>query len=279
VSTRISSIPFQQLSDHGPVLHFAHANGFPPAAYQHFLKPFLKDHKVIASKFRPLWGTEDYTKVKSWETFADDLIRFLDEQGLSNIIGMGHSLGGVSSLIAAMKRPDLFSKLILLDPVIVDGFKMQLFKYLPIGLKKKVVPIAKISIKRKDTWPSKEVVYESWRTKKVFQGFSDTALKTLVEHAIIPNEKGQVKLAYSKEWETQVYLTAPLIFKKVKAMKTPMIVVRGAAGSVITSQVWEEWQAAQPNNHFINFPNAGHLVPLEHPEPLAKEILKHLNFS
>lgn len=259
-----------------PVIHFAHANGFPPEAYRQFLAPFQNDFKIVTSKFRPLWGNKKPSDVRSWNTFADDLINFLDKEGLKNIIGMGHSLGGVSTLIASMKRPDLFSKIILLDPVIFNRPIMKLVAFLPDSIRKKIVPIAKIAMKRKDRWGSKEEAYQSWRKKRVFQKISNNVLKDLVDCAVIPDTDGSVKLAYSKEWETQVYITAPMFFDKVKKAKTPMIVVKGEQTDVITPEVWEDWQKALPNNNFINFPDTGHLLPLESPDSLAKEILSHL---
>lgn len=270
-----STIPYIKRGE-GPIIHFAHANGFPPEAYQQFLAPFENDYQIIASKFRPLWGNQKPEEVKTWETFAEDMIRFLDEQNLKNIIGIGHSLGGVSTLIASMKRPDLFSKIILLDPVIFNKPIMKLMGILPDTLKKKIIPIAKIAMKRKDQWDSKEEVYRSWRKKRVFKKFSDASLQDLVDFAIISDHNNKVKLAYSKEWETQVYITAPLFFNKVKKAKTKMVVIKGDETDVITSEVWNAWQTAQPNNTFISFPKTGHLLPLERPKALAIEILKHL---
>lgn len=260
-----------------PLIHFAHANGFPPGAYQPFLQHFTKKYKVLTSEFRPLWGNQDYKWLRNWSQFADDLIQNLDKQGFKNGIGMGHSLGAVATIIAAMKRPDLFSKIVLLDPVIFDGPLYTLVNFLPHSLRKKIIPVAKIALKRKEEWPSKGVVYDSWRSKRIFKRIPDEVLRNLVEHATVSTEKNTVKLAYSKEWETQVYITAPSIFGKLKKVKTPMIVVRGAETNVLTAKVWEAWKAAQPQNTFINYPKAGHLVPFEFPHALAKKILPLLD--
>lgn len=266
-------IPHVKFGNSGKLIHFAHANGFPPEVYEPFLKPFLSEHQIVASKFRPLWGEEDPDQLRRWEYFADDMIQFLDSQKLRGIIGIGHSLGGVTSMMVAIKRPELFSKLILLDPVVFGHPMMRILTLLPTFLKKKMVPIAQVANKRKDQWPSKIKVFESWRTKRVFQRFSDEQLQLLVEHAVAPDDTGQVRLVYSKAWEAQVYASAPVFFNQLKKVKTPMIVVRGAETDVITNKVWQNWKALQPNNQFINFPDAGHLVPFEHPQALAQQIL------
>ena len=48
-------IPFQNFGGQGEVLHFAHANAYPPGCYQQLLKPFQKHFQVIAMHQRPLW--------------------------------------------------------------------------------------------------------------------------------------------------------------------------------------------------------------------------------
>jgi pimeloyl-ACP methyl ester carboxylesterase len=274
---RLKTINSKALMSSKSIIHFAHANGFHPEAYQPFLKHFEKDCKVITSTFRPFWGGQNPNQLNSWHQFADDLIQYLDSQNFRGGIGMGHSLGGTTTAIAAMKRPDLFSKIVLLDPVIFEAPLFYLINLLPQSLRKKIVPVAKISRKRKDQWGSKEEVYQSWRSKRIFKKIPDEVLKNLVDYAVVPNGNGQVKLAYSKEWETQVYITVPLIFSKIKKLKTPMVVVRGADTDVITPKVWSAWKAAQPQNEFINYPNAGHLVPFEYPAELAKKILPLLD--
>lgn len=46
--------------------------------------------------------------------FADDLISLSDEMNLKNTVFIGHSMGGMIGCIASVKRPDIFSQLILI---------------------------------------------------------------------------------------------------------------------------------------------------------------------
>ncbi|MEM9821677.1 MAG: alpha/beta hydrolase [Bacteroidota bacterium] len=267
-------IPFIDFGGKGTDLHFAHANGFPPMVYRQFIQALLGQHSVLAVKHRPLWPGQHHSQLRDWSQIADDLIRFLDQQGLKNTIGMGHSLGGTASIIAAIKRPDLFRQLVLIDPVVFPAPFLLLNKLLPIAWRKKIVPPAKIALRRKDQWESKEAVYKSWRKKRVFSRLSDQVLADLVEYAIVPDStKNGVTLAYTKHWEAQVYITAPYLFHQIKKLKIPMIVVRGQHTDVIFEKLWANWKVAQAHNHFIDFQDAGHLVPLEHPKTLAEALL------
>lgn len=269
-------IPFYDFGGKGKSIHFAHANGYPPEGYRQFIQPFLKNHQVIASKYRPLWGNENHNQLKTWNTLADDMIQFMDSQGLKNVIGMGHSMGGTISVVAALKRPDLFEKLILIDPVIFSRKFLLPTLFLPFFLLKKIIPIAKVSNKRRNKWSSKEEVYELWRKKRVFKRFSDESLKDLVNAAITSDGNGGMTLAFSREWETQVYMTAPYVFSKMMKLEIPITVVKAEFTNVITKDLWSTWQTKQPQTEFIEFKDAGHLVPLESPKELANMLLKNL---
>ena len=271
-----ATIPFHHFGGEGPSIHFAHANGYPPEGYQQFIQHFTPTYQVMASKFRPFWKGSRPKEVKNWRTFADDLIRFLDEQGQKGIIGMGHSMGGTISVIAALKRPDLFSKLVLIDPVIFPKNYYYLTNFLPNLLLKRIIPIAKISRKRTNHWDSKEEVYQSWRQKRVFKRFSDEVLHDFVNHAIVPATNSGVTLAYSREWETQVYITAPYVFDDLLKLKIPIVVVRAEKTNVIAPDFWKKWKEKQANTNFIDFKGAGHLVPMEFPKVLAKQVLELL---
>jgi len=269
-------IPFLNFGGTGKHIHFAHANAYPPGCYQQLITPLLAEHSVVGMHQRPLWPNSNPTTFRHWHQLADDLILFLEQQNIKQVIGAGHSMGGVVSIIAAIKRPDLFSKLILIDPVIMDRKYAIVTTLLPFFLRKKIVPIAKISAKRRDLWDNQQTVYESFRKKKVFKRFSDTALWDFVKASTKSNGQGQVTLSYPKAWETQIYLTAPYLLSKLLKLKIPIIAIKGEYSNVITPSLWNTWQTAQPQNHFLELPNSGHLVPMEYPQEVAEFILEHL---
>lgn len=269
-------IPFLNFGGEGNYIHFAHANAYPPGCYQQLISPFLTQYRVVGMHQRPMWPDSNPTSFRHWHQLADDLIVFLDQQNIKQVIGAGHSMGGVVSIIAAIKRPDLFSKLILIDPVIFNRKYALATTLLPFFLRKKIIPIAKISAKRRDLWDDQQAVYESFRKKKVFKQFSDTSLWDFVKASTKPNGQGQVTLSYPKAWETQIYLTAPYVLNKLLKLKIPIIAIKGEHSNVITPEIWAAWQHAQPANHFLELPNSGHLVPMEYPQEVAEFILKCL---
>jgi len=104
----------------GPQAHFLHANGFCAGTYSPFVKYLLDDLHIIAGDVRGHGGSDlpDIKRVHHWNIFADDLKTLIDQTMSPPIIGLGHSLGAVTTYIAAATYPRLFSAIILIDPPI-----------------------------------------------------------------------------------------------------------------------------------------------------------------
>ncbi|MCP4427116.1 MAG: hypothetical protein GY803_21730 [Chloroflexi bacterium] len=80
-------LSFIDFGDEGPILHFAHANAYPPGCYRQFFEALLPHYRVLAIEQRPLHPNSNPDDLKSWGLLADDLIRFFEQEGLENVIG------------------------------------------------------------------------------------------------------------------------------------------------------------------------------------------------
>ena len=68
---------------------------------------------------RPLWPDSNPNDIQDWKPFSDDLLRFLAAaRQPAPVIGVGHSIGAIVTLRAALRDPGKFRALILIDPVL-----------------------------------------------------------------------------------------------------------------------------------------------------------------
>jgi len=265
--------PFLTFGSGEEIIHFAHANAYPPGSYSELLTKLGENHTVLASEARPLWQDRPSDRDTSWTLFADDLIRFLDNRQLSGIIGIGHSLGAVMTLIAAVKRPDLFRKIILIEPVILHRNLYRLTNIIPLKMRRLIVPPIKIAEKRRNFWPSKEKAFDSFRTKKVFRKFSDTALNNYISAGLTKTDGGY-KLTFSPEWEARVYAMAYSSWKIYGELDIPSLSIRAEETNAIYKTAWPEWKKLRPEAGYECINNTTHLLPLESPDELT-DILEH----
>jgi pimeloyl-ACP methyl ester carboxylesterase len=268
----------------GPVLHLAHANGFPPRTYRLLAEILTARYHVIGLPSRPLWPGSRPESVPHWRVMADDLIRGLDDLGLQGIVGVGHSMGGDLTLWAAISRPDLFRAAVLVDPVILPPMWLrgvQLLRCLGLGRK---LPLAEGALRRRRLWPNRQVCYERYRRLPVFAHWPDASLRAYVEAGTRERSDGQVELAYPPEWEAHIFATVPTdIWRAVPRLRPdgdrpspPTLVMRGERSDTFRAASQARMERLLPQARYLVIPDAGHLLPMERPAEVGAAILDFL---
>jgi len=270
-------ISFEDFGGEGPVLHFAHANAYPIQTYEPFLAYFTNDYHVIGMDQRPMWEDQDPTTFSDWTVLADDIISFIEEQSVGQVIGAGHSMGAVATLIASIKRPELFSKLVLIDPVILPSPVYDFQEGKSIEERKALNPMIQIASKRRNQWETIEEAKTYFESKSFYQKFSTASQEAFLTHGIKKNDAGYT-LAYPREWEAMVYATASDPWPSLSEIKHLCMIVRGEHSDVMRSE--KEWQAVKDvatQAFCYQMDGAGHLIPQEAPEDLSQEIKRFLS--
>jgi len=172
-SSPLSPIPSFDLNGPGRSLHFLHANGYPPECYKPFLALLHTQYHVFGMLLRPLWPDSKPDEVQDWKIFSDDLLQFLAQQP-APVIGVGHSIGAVVTLRAALRDPSRFSALVLLDPVLVVPSRLLLWRFFyTLGLADRVHPLITGAKKRRRIFHDLETVFRSYRSRAIFRYISD----------------------------------------------------------------------------------------------------------
>ena len=104
-----------------PILHFAHANGVPSACYRKLLNELSQDYQVVTI---PQIGTDPRFPVDNhWQSLMEQVADSIRRQnGGEPVAVVGHSLGALTSYMAAHHYPELFKSLVMLDPPLQNGF-------------------------------------------------------------------------------------------------------------------------------------------------------------
>ena len=270
----------------GPVIHLAHANGFPPGAYRP-LAETLTDHPstgsgqryhVIGLPSRPLWPGSQPESISNWHPLADDLIQGLDDLELRGIIGVGHSMGGVFTLWAAVRRPDLFRAVMLVDPVILSSVRLWMVRLSRLLRFERRLPLVQGALRRRRTWSNHQTCYEQYRSRSFFAAWPDDSLWAYVEAGTRARADGQVELAYPPEWEARIFYTVPTdVWRAVPKLRAPALIIRGARSETFRHESFARMERLLPQARFVTIPNAGHLAPMERPAETGAAIRDFLN--
>ena len=278
-----SPIPYFDLGGTGQPLHFLHANGYPPECYNSFLELLKTQYHVFGMLLRPLWTDSHPGDIEDWIPLSDDLLQFLAAKP-SPVIGLGHSIEAIVTLRAALRDPEKFRTLILLDPVLFVPSRLLLWNIVrAIGLGNKVHPKIPGALKRRRTFDDLDTVFRGYRTRNVFRYMSDKDLRNYIAGITRKTDNGY-ELVYSPEWESRIYFTGLRdfdIWRDLPKLQVPTLFLRAAETDTFLENAAKLVKRKQPRVQIETLEKSTHLLPLERPgeifniiQSFLKETLK-----
>ncbi len=264
------------LGGQGAPLHFLHANGYPPECYQPLFEHLQKQYHVFGMTLRPLWEGATTDGLSDWHPYSEDLLRFLSDHQTGPVLGVGHSIGGIVTLRAALRDPGKFRALVLLDPVLFVPSFLVLWNFLrAIGLGNTVHPKTAGALKRRRTFDNLDLVFRGYRSREVFRYMNDENLKAYISGITRPKADGTFELVYSPEWEAHIYLTGMRDFdlwRELPKLQIPTLIIRGAETDTFQAKAANLVQKKNPKIKIHTMQKATHILPLEHPQEVAELI-------
>jgi pimeloyl-ACP methyl ester carboxylesterase len=257
----------------GPVLHFAHANGFPAGSYASLIARLTGSFRVLSMEARPLWSDAAPEGLRTWFELADDLAAGFESRRLRRVVGVGHSLGGVITALAAARQSELFSALILIDPVIFTWPRSSVWRWLKIGGQAHRFPLVRGARERRVRWPDRESVRASYRTKTTFRSWTEECLGDYLTAGLVADGEGGVRLRYPREWEARIFEICPAdLWRFLRRIRIPVLFIRGERSETFLLGAANRAIREMNRATVIEVPATSHFLPWEAPDATADEI-------
>lgn len=255
---------------------FSHANGYPAGSYRQLFERWRAAGWRVAAVDK--FGHDpQYPVTSNWPRLRDQLIDFIEAQQRGPVFLVGHSLGGLLSLLAACKRPDLALGLVLLDSPVMTGWRGHSLQMLKLsGLMPRVSP-GRISRTRRHEWPSRKAAAEHYGAKALFARWAPGMLDDYLA-AGTRRLGGKTVLAFEREVETRIYNTLPHHLGQVlrrHPLQCPLGFIAGTR-SVEIRQGGLETSRKLAGERF-RWIEGTHLYPMERPAETAAMVLELLD--
>ncbi len=111
------------ISVHGSgqrALLFMHGFGCDQNVWRHVAPDFIDDYRIVLFDHVGAGKSDltqyDKNKYSTLQGYADDLIEIIRELALRDTVVVGHSVSAMIAVLAAVREPALFSRLVLLTP-------------------------------------------------------------------------------------------------------------------------------------------------------------------
>lgn len=260
----------------GPLVLMHHANGFCAGTLGLVADALVPRFRVIGMDAR---GHGDSSRPEGpdayrWGAFVEDLLAVAEtlapQHGGRVAVGLGHSFGGTSMLGAAARRPNLFERLVLVDPVVppppewVAGDP---------GRHARLTRLVEGAQKRRSLWPSREEARAHFAERSLFQHWLPVALDLYIEYGLRERPDGQMELKCPGDVEAAIFgasggFDIAAVARGVAVPTTVLWATRGDFPRAVYERVFSTMPAAR-----IVDAEAGHLVPMEAPELVVREVL------
>lgn len=250
------------------MIHFAHGNGFPSACYQQLLMPLRSQFKCI--EIEKIGHNQDFPVTENWPFLIQEMIHSIEKQATQPVIALGHSLGGVLSVLAAIERPELFKMIILLDSPLINPVKSGLVQLAKrIGLIDYVTPAMRTRGRRRH-WKTRQEVITYLKNRPLFAGFTPTCLDDYIDFGLLKDKQGY-SLHFDPEIEYQIYRTIPHDLNRLRGkLRVPTTLIYGQQSKVVS----------RFDRYYMQYcyrvrcmPITGsHMFPMEYPDLVAKQV-------
>ena len=218
------------------------------------------DYRVIALDMRG-HGDSDWTpRGYRFAERVDDLAAFCDALDLRGILGVAHSTGGVVMALCAQKHPGMFSRLALMEPMVVVDERFHKM-------------VAGREHAERSAWKNREELHAYLKQHPATSIWHPEVLRDVVEHEAYRRDDGM----YDMKWSSATFNWLDrdgdnVDLKPVFAeLGLPILFIRSSNHRTRIKEL-NEVQDGIPDFHRLTVENTGHNMYMERPDAIAHAI-------
>ncbi len=261
-STGGVTVVVHDLGGSGPPMLLCHATGFHGLVWGPFAELLAQRFRVWSLDFRGHGDADPPPALPvDWRGFGDDVLAVVDDLGLEEAVGVGHSMGGAALVLAESERPGAFRRLALFEPIVfpTEG---------PPGGGGALASRAR---RRRARFPSRDDAFANFASKPPLSAFVPEALRAYVDHGLADRPDGDVALKCSPEVEAATYEGAPVHpgWAGLPAVACPTVVMSGEHTDAVGGALARLQAERLPAGRAEVVPGVGHFGPMEDPGLVA----------
>jgi pimeloyl-ACP methyl ester carboxylesterase len=189
----------------------------------------------------------------------------VDDLGLEQPLGFGHSMGGAALLLAEAARAGTFGALVCFEPIVFPA------EGPPGGSNRDLSSGAR---RRRATFASKDEAFANFASKPPLDAFVPDALRAYVDHGLAERPEGGVALKCRPEVEAATYEGAPAHpgWALLPSVGCPVTVMAGEVTGALPRELPRLQADRLPAGRLQVVPGVGHFGPMEDPPTLVRAV-------
>jgi pimeloyl-ACP methyl ester carboxylesterase len=264
----------------GPSLLLLHATGFHARCWDRVVAVLPVPLHIVAPDLRGHGRSYRPQSLGDWAATADDIVALCDALFEAPVVAAGHSMGGCVLARAAAQRPALFSRLVLVDPVIMTPDIYHNPIYSP-DARPEDHPVAR----RRNVWDSAEQMIAHFAERPPYSHWRRDVLEDYCRYGLVPSSAHDgLELACPPDLEASAYLGSWKVdpYPMLGRVECPVTVLRARNGERSSALDFSISPTAPDlAMHFrqgvdLHWQDQSHFIPMEVPGRLAALIATQL---
>ncbi|MFZ7127656.1 MAG: alpha/beta fold hydrolase [Desulfobacterales bacterium] len=249
----------------GPTLLFQHATGFLPWMWHPIARRLAGACRVVAPYFCDHRESDPTRGGIGWLQLADDLARLCAALGIERPLLVGHSMGATVLTLAEALYSLGSAGIIMIEPIFLprDYYRRQ--------WSIEDHPLARRSMYRRNSWTGPLEAKAYLKTKSLFRNWDEEMLDLYVRYGMKEGGAGNLELACPPEKEASIFLGDQQYdpWPVLEKITCPVLILEGGRSENAGIMDLQEAAGRMPNGIYRRIPDAGHLLPMEHPEKIV----------
>ena len=243
-----------------------HATGLCSAVWNPIAIKLSQTKHVMAFDQRGHGDSDKSDSGNSFELIGEDLASIIEILGESQIFVVGHSSGGIATLIADHLLSGQIAKAMLVETRILDGQRSG-------GILKKRADQTR---RKRPIWENRNTMYEAYRPRDAFKNWTEECFISFIERGtkLLPDGKAQLKCSPEIEasfYEQRENLVLSNYFKGLTA-EYKILLGNYPEAQHIDDNDLVYFLNNVPDSSVKSMQIGSHFLPLEHPQAVFEEI-------
>ena len=202
-------------------------------------------------------GRSPHSAVFNYEVLANDLLNYIKNHKLKNVILMGHSLGGKTAMQLAVKHPDLVQKLIIVD---ISP------KAYPVHHDKIIEALQSLDFDDLKSRGEADI--------KLAEYIDDASVRQFLLKSLYWVEKEQLAFRFNLKAIADHITEVGKVLTDKMVYKGPSLFIDGASSAYIVDEDEDLILEHFPEAEIVTIADAGHWVHAEQPKRFFDEVLR-----
>jgi pimeloyl-ACP methyl ester carboxylesterase len=251
-----------------PPLLLLHAVGLCASTWNSAAKALSEDFHVMCFDHRGHGDTETTDQNLTFHQAGEDLAEIIRQMDLEGVDTVGHSLGGMATLIADSIQPGIIGRSVIIES--------------RVGPRPASAPSqdlqerAKRAAMKRSIWENRETMYEAYRNRPVFKNWTDEVFGDFIQGGtrLLPDGRAELKCKPAVEASFYGQRDGVNDAVYIERLKGQYLLLLGdyPAGQKLEDVGVKDFLKVVPGSQVKAMGCGSHFLPMEYPDLVLGEI-------